>query len=375
MKTLLIIMAIASLYGCQEKKEEIKVDKATSVKSQSFFVGTYTNKESQGIYKYSLSPDGTLKEIGLVAESSNPSFLAKDITNNYLLAVNENDINGTGTVESYSIERDSLILIDKKPTGGAHPCHISITKNGYVLIANYTGGNVSLLIVDKKGNLSDLLNIQQHQGKGTTERQEGPHAHFSVLDDKTQTIIASDLGTNELWFYELDTLNKKLINTSQSKLKMKIGGGPRHVALHPNGKWIYVLNELVSQVQQVVLKDDGTYEAQMSFSILPANYSEPNTGADIHISSDGKFLYASNRGHNSIAIMAVNDANGALKLIGHESTKGDGPRNFSLSPDEKYVLVANQHTDTIVSYKRNAITGLLTFVDQIKAPTPVCILF
>ncbi len=156
---------------------------------------------------------------------------------------------------------------------------------------------------------------------------------------------------------------------------MAPGAGPRHLAFHPNENWLYVVNELDCTVTLVKRTENGLYETNSTISTLPKDYSEPNTCADIHISSDGKYLYVSNRGHNSIAIFSVSNKGGALELIGHESVKGDGPRNFSLSPDEKYLIVANQHTHNIVSFQRDKDTGLLNFVDQIEAPTPVCILF
>jgi len=156
---------------------------------------------------------------------------------------------------------------------------------------------------------------------------------------------------------------------------MNHGAGPRHLVFHPNGKWIYVLNELDCTVTLIIKSDDDKYTKGVSISTLPADYSEPSKCADIHISSDGKFLYASNRGHNSIAIYDVDGNSGTLKFIEHELTRGDSPRNFSLSPDEKYLLVANQNTNNIVSFKRDLTNGLLEYVSQIKAPKPVCILF
>jgi 6-phosphogluconolactonase len=156
---------------------------------------------------------------------------------------------------------------------------------------------------------------------------------------------------------------------------MAPGAGPRHLGFHGNEKWVYVVNELDCTLTLLKKGSDFKYEISSSISTLPANYSEPNTCADIHISSDGKFLYASNRGHNSIAVFGINSQDGLLNLVGHESTRGNGPRNFSLSPGDDYLLVANQHSKNIVSFKRNKDTGLLNYVSEIKAPTPVCIVF
>jgi len=153
------------------------------------------------------------------------------------------------------------------------------------------------------------------------------------------------------------------------------GAGPRHLTFHPTNKWIYVVNELDCTVSLITQSKDGLYNLETSYSTLPENFTDENYCADIHITSDGKFIYASNRGHNSIVIYEVNQMNGSLKFIGHESTRGEWPRNFSLSSDDNYLLVANQHTNNIVSFKRNLATGLLEYIGQIEAPTPVCILF
>lgn len=369
--TIIMALSFVVLTGCKNHKKEILQEN----KVDSFFVGTYTDGESQGIYKYALHKDGTLQRIGLAAITENPSFLTKSADKKFLLVVNEiNNKDSVGTVESYLIKDDSLKFINKSSSGGAHPCFISANKNGYVLTANYTGGNVGLLKLNEKGKLSSLLDVQQHTGKKINERQDGPHAH-SVWFTHENAIISVDLGTNELWFSKIDTATQKLIAAKQQPLQMNVGDGPRHLTFHPKNKWIYVLNELNSSITLLQKDSIGQYKKGASFTMLPTNFDKPNTGADIHISSDGKFIYASNRGHNSIVIYRVNQKDGSLTVIAHESTKGEAPRNFSLSPDENYVLVANQLSNNIVSFKRNKKTGLLQFVDEIKAPTPVCILF
>ena len=367
-----IILIFTLFVGCHNEKK----DTLPTNNNYTFFVGTYTNGESQGIYKYSLQNDGILQKIGLATISDNPSFLAKSSDNKYLIAVNEiNSENGLGTVESFLIKGDSLKSISKSSTGGAHPCFVAVNESGFVLTANYTSGNIGFLKINSEGELTSLLDVQQHTGKGTTERQEGPHAHSVWFDPDGKNIISVDLGTNELWFSHLDSLQQKLIPSNPNKLSMTTGAGPRHLVFHPNKKWIYVVNELNGSITLVQKTETGKYNIKGSFSTLPSDYTKPNTCADIHISKDGKFVYASNRGHNSIAVFEVNTMDGSLILIGHESTRGDGPRNFSLSPDDKFLLVANQLTNNIISYKRNKTTGLLEFKHKIKAPTPVCILF
>lgn len=366
------IIILITITACQKDKKYNQIKNT----STSFFVGTYTDGESKGIYKYSLENDGTLNKIGLAAKSENPSFLAKSANGKYLLAVNEISNNdNVGSVESYLITKDSLQLISKSSSGGAHPCFVTTNEHDYILTANYTGGNIGFIKLSPDGKLSSLLDTQQHAGKGTTDRQEGPHAHSAWFLPNSNDIISIDLGTNELWFSKLDTITNKFDTSELVKLKMRDGAGPRHLTLHPNEKWIYVLNELNATISLIQKNDNGVYEEKTTITTLPRDYKEYNTSADINISVDGDFVYASNRGHNSIAIYKVNKLNGSLELIGHETTRGESPRNFSLSPNDDYLLVANQHTNNIISFKRDKTTGLLKFVDDIDAPAPVCILF
>ena len=360
---------MSTLQNCKEPASNI-------VEPITFYVGTYTDGKSEGIYQFLLDTDGRLQETGLMAKAENPSFLTKSANGRFLLAVNEvSNEENMGYVTSYKIEKDSLVSLDQKPTGGAHPCHITINEDNYIVIANYTGGNMGLLQLLPDGTLSALLDVQQHEGKGNHPRQEGPHAHSGWFDNNVN-IISVDLGTNQLWFSKIDKEDKVFSPSTPGTFTMEEGAGPRHLTFHPSQPWVYVVNELTSSVS--LLKQDlgtGKYTSVQTISTLPAEYKEPNTCADIHISSDGKFVYASNRGHNSIAIFKVDAQSGMLEANGHQGSKGESPRNFSLSPDNKFLLVANQHTNNIVSYERDQETGLLTFIDEIPAPSPVCILF
>ncbi len=278
-------------------------------------------------------------------------------------------------MESFSINGDSLTLINKSSSGGAHPCFVTTNKLGFILTANYSSGNIGLLRQNTNGELSDLLYVQQHTGKGINDRQKSPHAHSVWFDADDLNVISIDLGTNELWFSKLDTLQQKLTPSTPTKLAMSQGAGPRHLSIHPNKKWVYVINELDCTITLLQKNKTEKYKIINSISTLPVGYNEPNTCADIHTSADGKFVYASNRGHNSIAVFKVNNLNGALKLIEHKPTLGDSPRNFSLSPNDDFLVVANQLTNNIVAFKRNKKTGVLEFTHQIEAPSPVCILF
>ena len=375
MKLAITLIAVLLFTNCKNEKKQTMANVAHK-KTNTFYVGTYTDKESKGIYKYAINNEGKLTKIGLVATTDNPSFLALSNDKKYLLAVNEVNKDSIGFVSSYRIKNDSLEFINKSSSGGAHPCFIAVNKQGYVLSANYTGGNVGLLKLNQNGELGPLLDLNQHEGKGTTDRQEAPHAHsawFEPEDDAS--VISVDLGTNELWFSKIDANSDKFITSEPQKLAMAAGAGPRHLTFHPNKKYLYVLNELDNTISLVQKSETGGYQIKQTITTLPENFTEFSKSADIHISSDGKFVYSSNRGHDSIAIFAVNATNGNLTLLGFESTKGNTPRNFSLSNDENYVIVANQDSNNLVSFKRNNATGLLTYISEIKAPTPVCILF
>lgn len=376
MKICINLLLIITIISCKpENKAEEKMTEATTEtqKDFSFYVGTYTDHESEGIYKYSLSTEGNLKKIGLVATIENPSFLALSTNKKYVLSVNEVAEENGGSVSSFEIKGDSLRFINKAGSGGNNPCYVSIAENGNVLVANYSSGTVGLLNLDEKGYLTELLTTQQHTGKGTTERQEGPHAHSVWLDKNNQNkIIAVDLGTNELWFSEINATNDNFLPTTQ-KLAMATGAGPRHLAFHPKDNSIYVLNELNNTIT-LVKNNNGIYEKLSTISTIPADFSDFSKAADIHVSDDGKFVYASNRGHDSIAIFSINN-DGSLTVVDFENTKIKTPRNFSLSPDNMFLLVANKDANTITAFSRDTATGKLNLVSEIDAPTPVCILF
>jgi 6-phosphogluconolactonase len=368
MKRSLLLSAFLGLFlfSCTQKTDQNNVDMEKTA-GQYFYVGTYTNGDSEGIYKYKLNQDGSLEKVGLMARTANPSFLAHNGA--FLVSVNENE---EGTIQSFEIKEDSLVHINTSSTGGAHPCFVTMNDKGSVLVANYTGGNVAWLELGVDGVLSQLKSVQQHSGNGPTDRQESAHAHSTWFVGNTNKVISVDLGTDELWLSEINEELGKL-ELQESKVKMAAGAGPRHIAFHPNN-WIYVLNELNGTVTRVEQADGNEFVVKESISTLPDDFDGFNKCADIHLSSNGKFLYASNRGHDSIVIYEVQE-DGTLKLKGFESTKGATPRNFTFSPDEDFLLVANKDANNIVSFKRDAQTGELEFVSSVEAPAPVCLLF
>ncbi|TRX62984.1 lactonase family protein [Carboxylicivirga sp. M1479] len=355
-----IVLTMSVLVGCQLNAPK---------ENYAFYLGTYTDGDSKGIYKYELDNDGHLSGGELLASTTNPSFLAFANEQTVLLAVNETDVDGSGGIESYQINDSGLTKLSSSKTGGAHPCHLDVNKSGKVLVANYTGGNIGQLQVSMKGELSPLVGVAQHTGQSITPRQEAPHAHSIWFTDEKKA-IAVDLGIDQLIFYEL--LNGSL--KRMDSLKMEAGAGPRHLTMHPKKEILYVINELNSTVS-VVSKKDGKWRLHSSLSTLPEGYAQDSYCADIHISPDGRFLYASNRGHNSLAIYQVSNSGLELSLLGHEAVRGEWPRNFALTKDGAFLVVANQHSNNLVAFKRDENTGLLLFKSQIKAFSPVCVLF
>ncbi len=335
----------------------------------TFLLGTYNDDgvHEPGIYRFALRTDGSLVNQGRVAEINSPSFLAYNRDRTSLLAVEESE---TGSVAAFRVFGDALNYVNSQPSGGGGPCHVNISDDGYVAVANYGGGTTELLRLESGGRLSAPLDVSDHHSRGGEE----PHAHSSYFLNGNSEMLSVDLGTDEVWHYNLIKPAGKLDPATPPTVAMAEGAGPRHLTLHPNGKWIYVINELNSTVTQVS-RDGSTLAVVQSWSTLPPDFTGESFCADIHVSRDGKFLYGSNRGHNSIVVYAIDGRSGALTPLEYESVAGDWPRNFALSPDENFLLVANQRSKNITTLRRNEKTGMLDYVASTTAPIPVCILF
>lgn len=346
-----------------------------------FFVGTYTDSGSEGIYRFGLDKiTGKLHSNGLAALSENPSYLALSADKKYLLTVRETreeNNQNSGYIELFNVDGSgNLSSVNKVSSGGAHPCHVAVNEEGAVIASNYTGGNVALMQIDSTGELSQPSSVIQHTGKGlVAKRQESPHVHSAIFEPRGKRIFVADLGIDRVKVYTIDRPTATLKPGKYPEIAMVQGSGPRHMAIHPNGNLLFVANELSSSVSVVQLLKNGSFKIVETISALPAGFSKPNSCADIHLSPDGNFLYVSNRGMNSIAIFAIREKESKIKLIGHEDTRGEMPRNFTLTPSGDFLLAANQNTDNIVVFRRDALTGLLTFTDQINAFKPVCLLF
>jgi len=340
------------------------------------YVGTYTDS----IYLVRMDRrSGELLQVGAVKAGANPSFLTIHPNGRVLYAVNE--VEPTGAVSAFAIERATggLTRLNEQPSGGGAPCYVSVDRTGRaLLVANYAGGSVALLSIQMDYTLAPAAHVVQHKGKGpNAERQEGPHAHCIIPDPSNRFALAADLGADRVFVYHLDLEGRSLRHIEEGDAVMRAGAGPRHLAIHPTLPLVFVANELDSTV--VTLRFDAERRALLLLdarSTLPAGWTGTNYPADIHVASSGRTLYVSNRGHNSIAMFSVAKSTGALALERVVSTDGDWPRNFSLSPDERWLLVANQRSDSVVVFGRDPDTGKLTPTRQrLAIPSPVCLRF
>ena len=348
------------------------------------YVGAYTDKGAKGIYVYRYDPaSGQLSDSQVAAETVNPSFVTIDDKDRRLYAVNEvqkYQNESSGGVSAFSIQPDGqLHFLNEVASGGADPCYISIDKTGkYVLVANYTGGSISVFPIQRDGGLGAANAFIQHKGSGPNrERQEAAHAHWIETSPDNRFTISADLGMDELLVYHFDASTGKLSPNDPPFAKTEPGAGPRHLAFDANGKFAYVINELQSTVS-VFSYDaaNGVLHPLQNISALPKEFSGENTAAEIAIHPNGRFLFASNRGHDSIAVFLIDKTKGTLQLIDNFSVKGRTPRSFVIDPTGSRLLVANQDTGNIVVFRINRSTGRLTATGQeVKVPAPVCLKF
>lgn len=349
----------------------------------TLYVGTYTSGRSQGIYVYRMDrARGELKGFSSI-HSINPSFLAIDRKRRYLYAVNEvNEFGGKpgGAVSAFEINsaNGTLKPLNQQPSLGADPCHLTVDrKRKNLLVANYTGGSVVVLPILRDGRLGAAADLKQHKGSSIKEQQKGPHAHCVILDRSERYAMVADLGVDKVMIYDFNKTNGKLVTANQPWATLKPGAGPRHLSLHPDGEYAYVINELDSTV--TVFKydgDEGTLSEVNTVSTLPAGFSGTSYCADVHVSPSGKFLYGSNRGHDSIVTFAIDRRTGKLSQLEHTSTEGKWPRNFVIDPTGSFLLVANQRTDNVVTFRIDARTGRLSPTGYVaEIPAPVCLKF
>lgn len=367
MKNLILVIVLPFLLIAEGSKENYLI------------VGTYTGGKSEGIYVYKFnSEDGTHKEVSHI-KASNPSFIAVSPDEKYIYAVNENAKEGHGgdiAAYSFNKENGTLTLLNQQPTQGDHPCYVDIDKTGkWVFAANYSSGSLSVFPVSADGSLGAATTHITHTGSGANkERQEKPHVHCTFISPDNKWLYVPDLGIDKVMIYAFDAITGKLTPGSPPFAQSQPGSGPRHITFHPTGKFAYVVEELSGQVVAYQYQQ-GQLKLLQRTSTTPRGQKGFAGSADIHVSPDGKFLYASNRGDfNNIAMYKVDTKTGKLSIIGFQSTLGNAPRNFNFDPSGNYLLAGNQNNDEIVIFKRNLKTGLLTEAGKrIKVGKPVCL--
>jgi 6-phosphogluconolactonase len=352
-----------------------------------FYIGTYTQDGSKGKGIYAYRYDAATSEItplGLAAETTNPSFVAPHPNGRFLYAVNEvGNYKGpnSGGVSAFSIDRATgkLTFLNEVASRGADPCYITVDKTGkYVLVANYTGGSVAVFPVLPDGKLGEASAFVQHTGKGTNpERQEGPHAHSIDLSPDNRFAMVDDLGLDELLVYKFDSAKGSLAPNDPPFTKIDAGSGPRHFVLRPDGKFAYVISEMGHTV--TVFSNDaanGKLQVLQTITTLPKDFTGRNDDAEIAVHPSGKFLYASNRGDDSIAIYTIDQSKGTLTQIGIVPTGGKEPRSFEIDPTGTLLFAENQNSNTIVLLKIDTTTGLLTPTGKVlEVGSPVCLKF
>ena len=354
------------------------------------FVGTYTCLEphsrgrAEGIHLLRLDPkSGKLAQVGIERGAVNPSFLAVAPDRRTLYAVNETpEIDGHegGAVSAYAIDAvGSLRLLNCQPSKGADPCYVSVDAHGRtVFVANYSSGTVAAFPVGDEGELLPSSSVVRHDGRGPRRgRQDGPHAHLIRPDETGGFVLSTDLGTDRVMIYRLDSGASTLIPHDPSFVSIHAGAGPRHLAFHPAGRFVYVINELDSTMTACIWDSgSGALDPFQTVSTLPEGYDGENSCADVHVAPSGRFVYGSNRGHDSIVTYAIEAGTGRLSFVGHVSTMGQTPRGFGIDPDGAFLLVANQDSDTVVSFRLDRSRGLPTPTGlAVAVPSPVCVTF
>ncbi len=357
-----LFLSLVFFMGCSEDSKPKK--------PLILYVGTYTDGTSEGIYTLRFNPKtGALDSLQLKAKLPNPSFLARSNNGNFLYAVQETaDFDSLGGgVTAFSIKDGLLEEINSKGSGGAHPCHITLSQNGQVAVSNYTGGNVGVFDIEDDGSLGDQQ-ILDHNPMDTTGMAHAHKAHFTE-----KGLFVADLGLDALKRYTKQPHG--WIPAEQTDLKLPDGAGPRHFTFNTDRSFLYVINELNATITVFKRDGEGSYHPIQTESTVATDWTGQKACADIHLSPDGTFLYGSNRGENTLVIFSVDQASGKINLVGRESVQGDWPRNFVLTPDGNFILVANQRSNNITVFRRNIETGTLEYTGQFEVGAPVCLVF
>jgi 6-phosphogluconolactonase len=355
------------------------------------YVGTYTGGKSQGIYLFRLdtqNPDDSqnvrLVPLGLAAETPSPAFLEIDAKRRLVFAVSEtNDFKGqpTGAVSAFSVDSATgkLKLLNQQASKGTGPCHLVLDRSGrHVFVANYGSGSVAVLPVAPDGRLGESSDVVQHEGKSVNpDRQEAPHAHCVTLDPANRFLFVCDLGLDTVMTYKFDAEGGELTPNEPAFATVAPGAGPRHMVFRPDGRFAYVINELNSTITAFAYDADaGALKELQTVSSLPEYFDSDNTCAEIGIHPNGKYLYASNRGHDSLVLFEVDRAKGTLTYVEEQSTGGKTPRHFGIQPSGEHLAIANQNSDTLLLCRIDGGNGRLKPSGVFaEAPSPSCIQF
>jgi 6-phosphogluconolactonase len=372
---ILVVAAIAAI--------SIRATASQPATRVAVYVGTYTGGASRGIYRFDLdTASGTASVPELAAETTNPSFLAMHPNGLILYAVNEvSDFGGArmGAVSAFAVDAvGHLFFINRQPSGGADPCHLAIDPAGrHVLVANYSSGSLAVLPLASLGRLSPSSSVHGHRGRGADPvRQAGPHSHAVVFDPSGQFVFEADLGTDRIHAFRFDAATGRLTPNEYRDAALPPGAGPRHLAWNPSGRVLYSVNELNSTVTAYHFNAWlGSIEPVQTVSTRPDGFTGPNSAAEIAVLPNGRFLYASNRGHESLAVFAIDPATGRLTPAGHVPTGGKTPRHFAIDPTNRWLLAANQESGSITIFRLDAATGQLSEAGRVAVPDPVCLLF
>lgn len=349
------------------------------------YVGTYTGHGSEGIYAYRFNPaTGEASPLGLAASTENPSFLAAAPNARFLYAVNELDTfqeKPSGAVSVFEMDRGSgkLNQLQQVPSLGAAPAHLSLDRSGrFLLVANYNGGNSAVFPIGDDGRLASRSAFVEGVGSSVNpERQAGPHAHSIQVTPDNRYALVADLGLDKLLMYRFDSKTGSLTPGTPDSVLVHPGSGPRHVAFAPSGRVMYLMNEMASTVTVYAYDPGpGTLREMQTISALPADFKGTNTAAEIEVDARGRFLYASNRGDDSIAVFAIKPDSGSLELVERAPSGGRNPRHFAIDPTGKWLFVANQDSNRIRLFQVDSQSGRLTATPRsLKVVAPVCVTF
>lgn len=375
-------LAAITFYGCGGSETVEAPPEPTG--THIAFVGTYTSGAAEGIYAYRYDAgNGSMSPLGLVAESPNPSFLALHPNGEYLYAVNEGDPDSptNGSVSAFSINKETgqLTFLNKVDSMGEAPCHLVVDHTGkFLFVANFTAGNVGSWRIQPDGSIGEMASLIQHKGSSVHERQASPHAHEVVISSDNARLFVPDLGMDKVMIYQINGETGELTANNPPAAALTPGTGPRHMEFHPDGMHAYVIGEINSTITTFDF-DPATaaFTSKQIISTLPEGFTGNTSTAEIEVSADGKFVYGSNRGNDTIAVFSVDPEAKTLMPVEYAPIQGQTPRNFVIDPSGAYLFSENQNTNNIVQFARDAATGKLTPTGQVltEVAAPVCMVF